>query len=76
MLNAETEVDQRICSHPGCNALAEATLGFHYGSRLVWFEELKREFELDRYDLCGFHLDGFAAPRGWDIQDRRVAASG
>lgn len=76
MLKVKTQVDQRICAHPGCNALAAATLGFHYESRLVWFEELKAKFELDRYDLCGYHLDHFAPPRGWNKEDRRVDASG
>jgi hypothetical protein len=75
MLNTETGVEFRACSHSGCNSPAEATIGFHYASRLVWFEELKSKFELDHYDLCEVHLQRFAPPRGWETQDRRKAHS-
>lgn len=61
----------RICSHAGCRWPANATLGFDYGTRRVWLQELTPTAQPAMYDLCGVHSERFKPPLGWHVEDRR-----
>jgi hypothetical protein len=63
----------RHCVRPGCGAIAEATLTYHYASRTAWLDDLDGETEPATYELCTQHADRFTVPLGWDREDRRVS---
>jgi hypothetical protein len=61
----------RHCVRPGCGAIAEATLTYHYASRTAWLDELDGQPDPSSYELCGQHADRFTVPLGWNREDRR-----
>ena len=65
----------RHCDRPGCQGSAVATLGYDYSESTVWLVDLTTEGHPATYDLCGFHADNLTVPIGWDLRDRRQAAT-
>jgi len=62
----------RHCVRPGCGAIAEATLTYHYVSRTAWLDLMGDEHEPASYDLCHQHANRFTVPLGWKREDRRA----
>ena len=62
----------RHCVRPGCGAIAEATLTYHYASRTAWLDDFEDEPDPSTYELCGLHADRFTVPLGWNREDRRA----
>lgn len=50
-----------------------ATLSYAYAESAVWLEELAVEAHPMTHDLCLLHSDAVKVPRGWDLNDVRVA---
>jgi len=63
----------RQCVRPGCGAIAEATLTYHYASRTAWLDDLDDVPAPSTYELCTQHADRFTVPLGWTREDRRAA---
>lgn len=62
----------RTCSRAACQWPAVATLGFDYGAKRAWLEELRPKHDPSTYDLCSVHSERFSPPNGWVAEDRRV----
>jgi hypothetical protein len=62
----------RTCSRAGCQWPAVSTLGFDYGAKRAWLEELRPKHDPSTYDLCSVHSERFSPPMGWAAEDRRV----
>lgn len=63
----------RQCSRPGCSEDAAATLTYHYDRGTAWIDALTRERDPHGYDLCERHAGRVTVPKGWSLEDRRVA---
>ncbi len=61
----------RHCVRPGCGAIAEATLTYHYASRTAWLDDLDGDADPSSYELCTQHADRLTVPVGWSREDRR-----
>jgi hypothetical protein len=46
---------------------------YDYGNRSAWVDALSSEPHPMRHDLCARHADSLSVPRGWYLDDRRVA---
>lgn len=66
---------RRLCSRPGCDDDASATMSFDYTARTAWLDELDADACPAGYDLCATHADRLGVPGGWSRSDRRVASS-
>ena len=64
----------RRCSRPGCGALAVVLLGFDASRSLAWFAPLDDEGALHGSELCHRHAESVRVPKGWWLDDRRVAS--
>jgi hypothetical protein len=64
----------RRCSRPGCGAPAVVLLGFDASRSLAWFAPLDDEGALHGSELCHRHADSVRVPKGWWLDDRRVAS--
>jgi Protein of unknown function (DUF3499) len=62
----------KVCSRPTCNAVARARFSFDSLNRLIILDR-----KLDEWGgsgvLCQVHADRLTVPRGWALDDRRVA---
>jgi hypothetical protein len=65
----------RNCVRPGCGAIAEATLTYHYASRTAWLDDYEGVPDPSSYELCGQHADRFTVPLGWKREDRRACSA-
>lgn len=65
----------RLCERPGCSAPASVAYGFEAARTMVWIEPLTPEnADSARVGgLCRRHADSLTAPRGWWLDDRRIA---
>lgn len=65
----------RLCERPGCSAPASVTYGFEAKRSVVWLGVLAED--PDRRHLVGVlcrrHADALTPPRGWWLDDRRIA---
>ena len=62
----------KVCSRPTCNVVARARFSFDSLNRLIILDR-----KLDEWggsgNLCENHADRLVVPRGWALDDRRVA---
>lgn len=64
---------RKLCERPGCGAPAEVSYGIDNASLTVWVDNraiLEREHA---GRLCRRHADALVVPRGWTLDDRRLA---
>lgn len=61
-----------MCARSGCGGSAAATLMYHYGTRIVWIDNLDEDIDPNAYDLCGRHAQRVTVPVGWVLEDRRT----
>src|SRR5436305_12267249 len=61
------------CVRPGCGAIEEARLTYHYVSRTAWLAVEVVEPDPATYELCTQHADRFTVPVGWNREDRRTS---
>ena len=64
----------RRCSRPGCGAQAVVLIGFDAARSLAWFAPLDDDGALHGSELCHRHADSMVLPKGWWLDDRRVAS--
>ena len=64
----------RRCSRPGCGAPAVVLLGFDAARSLAWFAPLDDSGALHGSELCHRHASSMVVPKGWWLDDRRVAS--
>jgi Protein of unknown function (DUF3499) len=62
------------CSRVGCGATAVASFCFDGRAALVWLDPLDPARGTGAGVLCARHADTLTPPRGWHLQDRRVAS--
>ena len=65
---------RRRCARPGCAEPAAVTLSYDYRAATVWLESLDPVGHPMTHDLCERHGARTAAPRGWELVDRRATA--
>ena len=65
----------RLCERPGCSAPASVAYGFAAASTIVWLAALDENEPARELAgaLCRRHADSLTPPRGWWLDDRRVA---
>lgn len=64
----------RHCERPGCSAPASVAYGFEPERFIVWIETAPDDTDALRSGvLCRRHADALTPPRGWWLDDRRVA---
>jgi hypothetical protein len=64
---------RRQCARFGCSAPAAATFSFDSGTCTVWLD-LPSLGVPRAGDLCDRHAESLTPPRGWQLDDRRVAS--
>ena len=62
------------CSRLGCSEPAVAVFAFDARESLVWLDPISTPGR-GAGVLCGTHADRLSPPRGWNLLDRRAAAS-
>jgi hypothetical protein len=65
---------RRQCARPGCSAVATTTFTFDSREQTV-FLDAPRDGAARAGELCARHARSLAAPRGWQIVDRRGDAN-
>ncbi len=63
----------RSCTRSGCQEKAHISLAFQYATSVIWIDHLHEQRESHIYELCSKHWQRFAAPTGWNLDDRRRA---
>lgn len=63
----------RRCDRPACSEPAAVAYGFDATCRQVWLDRLLDEDRARSGALCLRHAQRLTAPRGWWLDDRRVA---
>lgn len=62
------------CSKPGCGEIASVILSYEYGQQTVILEDATGgDISPHHYAMCLRCAERFKPPRGWDVEDRRVA---
>jgi hypothetical protein len=64
----------RRCDRPACSEPAAVAYGFDAAGRQVWLDRMLDEDRARSGALCLRHAQRLTAPRGWWLDDRRVAA--
>ena len=64
---------RRLCERPGCAALAEVSYGIDNAALLVWIDNRPLPERELAGRLCRRHADAISVPRGWTVDDRRLA---
>ena len=64
---------RRLCERPGCAALAEVSYGIDNAALLVWIDNRPIPERELAGRLCRRHADAISVPRGWTVDDRRLA---
>lgn len=59
--------DARVCSRPGCNEPAVATLTYAYAEQTAVVGPLAEEKNPHSWDLCERHSARITAPHGWEL---------
>jgi len=63
-----------LCARPGCSGAAVATFVFDSTACIVWIDDLGDDRPAGFGGrLCRRHADALSPPRGWRVDDRRVA---
>ncbi len=65
---------RRQCARFGCSAAAVATFTFDSSTRMVWLDT-PAPGAARAGELCNRHAHSLTPPRGWQLEDRRGAAS-
>jgi hypothetical protein len=63
----------RRCDRPACSEPAAVAYGFDAAGRQVWLDRMLDEDRARSGALCLRHAQRLTAPRGWWLDDRRVA---
>ncbi len=66
-------VVRKLCERPGCAAPAEVSYGIDNSALLVWVDNRPIPERELAGRLCRRHADAISVPRGWTIDDRRLA---
>ena len=64
---------RRLCERPGCTGAADVSYGMDSGALLVWLDNSNVPDREHAGRLCRRHADALTVPKGWTIDDRRVA---
>ena len=64
---------RRLCERPGCAAPAEVSYGIDNSALLVWVDNRPIPERELAGRLCRRHADAISVPRGWTVDDRRLA---
>lgn len=64
---------RRLCERPGCAAPAEVSYGIDNAALLVWIDNRQIPERELAGRLCRRHADAISVPRGWTVDDRRLA---
>ena len=64
---------RRLCERPGCTGAADVSYGMDSGALLVWIDNSNVPDREHAGRLCRRHADALTVPKGWTIDDRRVA---
>ena len=67
--------DFEFALHGGDRPRITLTLSYDYRAATVWLEPLAAEGHPMTHDLCDRHGARTAAPRGWELVDRRLATA-
>ena len=70
----DEEYARRQCARFGCSAVAVATFTFDSNARTVWLDT-PAAGAARAGELCNRHAGSLTPPRGWQLEDRRRAAS-
>lgn len=61
----------RSCRRTACQRPAAASLSYCYASAQVWLEDVHREPEPQRWDICREHAELLTIPLRWELMDVR-----
>ena len=64
---------RKLCERPGCTGAAEVSYGMDSGALLVWLDNSHVPDREHAGRLCRRHADALTVPKGWTVDDRRVA---
>lgn len=64
---------RKLCERPGCAAPAEVSYGIDNAALLVWVDNRPIPERELAGRLCRRHADAISVPRGWTVDDRRLA---
>ena len=62
------------CSKPGCAHIASVVLSYDYSAQTIVLDDATGgDISPHHYAMCLRCAEKFKPPRGWDVDDRRVA---